>query len=103
MRKFHSEKNGLPYTEIPMRDRDHRPLRITAYLNLVGKLVDQQVKELQQAPFESNTDITRYFEMLPDSPLKDKYSEMIAASDPAVKARMQEDLRKEHMKRKRRR
>ena len=93
VRKFHCEKHGEPYEEIPNSDQDARALRITAYLNLMDRLVRPQVEELQASPFEDGSEITRYFEMLPETPLKRAYDEMLATTDPEAKARMQEDLR----------
>ena len=93
VRKFHCEKHGEPYEEISSREQDARALRITAYLNLVDRLVRPQVAELQASPFEEGSEITRYFEMLPDTPLKRAYDEMLTTTDPEAKARMQEDLR----------
>lgn len=93
MRKFHSEKLGLPYVEIPKSDEDARANRITAYLELLGEVVRGQVGALQASPFESGSEITRYFEMLPDAPLKRSYLEMLTVSDPTQKAKLQEALR----------
>ncbi|MGW8223668.1 MAG: hypothetical protein ACWGP1_16090, partial [Syntrophobacteria bacterium] len=93
VRKFHCEKHGEPYEQITSSNQDARALRITAYLNLVDRLVRPQVEELQASPFEGGSEITRYFEMLPETPLKRAYDEMLATTDPEAKARMQEDLR----------
>ena len=41
MRKHHSERTGQPYEEIPNHAEDHRARRITAYLNLMDRLVDR--------------------------------------------------------------
>ena len=92
MRKFHCEKEGEPYEEISGRDKDIRARRITAYLNLVDLLVGRQVSALQASPFEEGSDITRYYEMLPETPLKQTYEKMLAA-DPRERAPMQDDLR----------
>jgi hypothetical protein len=94
MRKFHAEKAGEPYQAVPSRDRDHRARRITLYLNLINRLVQRQVRVLQSAPFTPGSEITRYFEMLPDTPLKGAYTEMLAESDAVKKSRMQQDLRR---------
>ena len=93
VRKFHCEKHGEPYEEISNRDQDARALRITAYLNLLDRLIRPQVETLQASPFEDGSEITRYFEMLPETPLKRAYGEMLATTEPKAKARMQEDLR----------
>jgi hypothetical protein len=95
VRKFHCEKHGEPYEEISNSNQDARALRITAYLSLVDRLVQQQVMALQASPFEEGSDITRYFEMLPETPLKQAYSEMLAITDGVAKGRMQADLRQQ--------
>ena len=94
MRKFHSEKEGEPYEEITDRDEDSRAKRITAYLNLVDRLVKRQVRVLQAEPFEEGSDITRYYNMLPETPLKHIYREMLATEDSTEKKRLQDNLRR---------
>ncbi len=93
MRRFHSEKAGIPYEEIPSREEDVRARRITAYLNLVDELIQRQVQTLQAAPFEPGSEITRYFEMLPDGPLKQAWRKMLATEDREEQNRLQRDLR----------
>ena len=93
MRKFYCKKEGEPYEEITCRDEDARALRITAYLNLVDRLVRRQVEDLQSSTFEAGGEITRYFEMLPESRLKQTYRDMQATGDLTEKARLQEILR----------
>jgi len=93
MRKYHCEQAGLPYQEIEAREEDSRARRITAYLNLVDTLVRQQVAALRESPFEPGSEITRYFELLPDGAVKDQYNAMLAATDPQAKARLQAELR----------
>lgn len=95
MRKYYCDKHGEHYEEITSRDPDPRARRITAYLNLVDRLVRQQVESLQASPFEKGSEITRYYDMLPETPLKRAYEEMLATSDPAEKYRRQEMLRRE--------
>ena len=94
MRKFYCEKEGEPYEEIADHDEDVRALRITAYLNLLDRLVASQVEALQASPFEANSEITRYYEMLPESPLKQTYRGMLASDDPAAQSRLQDQLRR---------
>ncbi len=93
MRKLHCQRAEEPYEEIKGREEDARARRITAYLNLVDHLVKQQVQALQASPFEPDSDITRYYEMLPESPLKDAYREMLAMESSAEKSKMQDQLR----------
>ena len=93
MRKFHCEKETEPYEPITDRDEDPRARRITAYLNLLDRLVRRQVAALQASPFEPGSDITRYYELLPNSPLKQAYAKMLATTDPVERTRMQDELR----------
>lgn len=93
MRRFHSEQSGEPYEEIRDDEDDVRAQRITAYLNLLDRLVHRQVKELQASPFEPGSEITRYFELLPESPLRRDYLAMLATTDAAERSRMQDRLR----------
>ncbi|MFC1528421.1 hypothetical protein ACFL5B_00780 [Candidatus Latescibacterota bacterium] len=93
MRKFHCEKQNETYEEIADNEDDARARRITAYLDLVDRLVKKQVKELRASPFEKGSDITRYYEMLPETPLKRSYRDMLSSTDPVEKAQMQEELR----------
>ena len=94
-RKFHCEKLGEPYEEITRHVDDYRATRITAYLNFVDRLVGRQVEALQASPFRPDSDITRYYEMLPETPLKSAYYEMHATVDPTEKTRKQDELRRQ--------
>ena len=94
MRKLHCRKAEEPYEEISEKEEDARARRITAYLNLMDRLVRRQVQALQASPFEADSEITRYYEMLPDGPLKHAYSIMLTIADPAEKAREQLRLRR---------
>ena len=93
MRKFHCEKEGEEYVEIGDGDDDSRARRITAYLDLMALLVTRQVHALQAMPFDEGSEITRYFSMLPESPLKRRYTHMLSSDDAKVKAKEQEELR----------
>ena len=93
MRKLYCEKSGEPYKEISNNDEDTRARRITAYLNLIDRLVRRQVKWLQTSPFEVGSQITRYYEMLPETHLKRAYQKMLETDNQAEKSRMQEVLR----------
>ncbi len=93
MRKFHCENEGEPYEEITDSDEDARARRITAYLDLIDLLVQRQFEALKSSPFEKNSEITRYFEILPEIPLKRDYREMLETADRSEKEKMQERLR----------
>ena len=46
MRKFHSQKLGLSFVEIPESDKDARANRISAYLDFVDELVREPVRRI---------------------------------------------------------
>lgn len=94
MRKHYSEKVGESYTPITKYDEDYRAKRITAYLNLVDRIVKKQFAELKASPFEPGSEITKYFDLLPaTSPVKKLYTEMLSVQDEARKKTLQEILR----------
>lgn len=76
MRKFHSEKNNLPYSSIKKGMKDWRARRITSYLNLLDDLIEKDVSRLMNSKFEEGSDITKYFQLLPESNLKHEYLKM---------------------------
>ncbi|MCH7819857.1 MAG: hypothetical protein IIB40_09915 [Candidatus Marinimicrobia bacterium] len=93
MRKYHAERVGEPYEEIPRKSKDSRVRRIREYLNLVHRIVNKEMDSLRKSPFEPDSDITRYYDMLPDSPLKDEYLKMLNEKDLGHRERMQDELR----------
>ena len=95
MRKVHSTATGEPYDEITDDDDDARADRITAYLDLVHLLVDRQIDAMTDQPFETGSDLTFYFEMLPEGPLKTSYRKMLATEDGSERAALETDLRQQ--------
>ncbi len=94
MRKHHAQLNGEPFAPISVREHDYRAKRITAYLNLVGLLVDRQITRLKSSLFEKGSEIARYFEMLPDSsPVKELYNRMLQTADTGKRSSMEDELR----------
>lgn len=84
MREFYCKQSSEEYIHIPIEDVDHRAKRITAYLNLLQRIVDKQVAEMKMEPFEEGQDIVKYFRLLPDSsPVKQLYTEMTKMSGEA--------------------
>jgi hypothetical protein len=82
MREYHSLKNGEAFIPIKKTDADYRAKRITAYLNLVKKLVDDQFGNLRKQSFEAGSELCRYFELLPEtSQLKQGYDLMLEYPD----------------------
>jgi hypothetical protein len=93
MRKFHCERTNRPYEPITHLDKDVRAHRITAYLNLLDELVCEQLEAVRTSPFETNSETTRYYEMLPYTPLKQLYLDMLSEENLVKKAKLQTMLR----------
>ncbi len=82
VREHHSKLNGIEFNPIRKVDNDSRAKRITAYLNLVQQLVENNTENLRNGLFEADNDLTHYFEMLPDeSVLKQEYLTMLLSED----------------------
>lgn len=96
MREYHSHKYDIDFEPIAKSENDYRAKRITAYLNLVDEIVNDQFSQMKHGTFEPGTDISRYFEMLPeDSQLKQGYDLMMEYPDNARKTIFQNILREQ--------
>ena len=96
MREHYSTQHGLEFTPIKKFDDDFRARRITAYLDMMHDLLQDQFSALKASSFEEGSDITTYFTMLPDaSPLKERYQTMLDDSNPTTKQQKQDALRNE--------
>ncbi|MCE5231294.1 hypothetical protein LLG95_17085 [bacterium] len=77
MRRFHCERTGERYEPIADDAEDARARRITSYMNLIDKLVARQVEELRASSFDrEDSDINRYFRLLPETPLKEQWRQL---------------------------
>ena len=63
IRKYYSEKYGLPYFNIPKNEEDGRAKRITAYLDTVWELVQMKMEAIRKQPFFEVNDKKKYFEL----------------------------------------
>ncbi|MGN8068860.1 hypothetical protein [Mucilaginibacter sp. 22184] len=96
MRQYHTQVAGEAFNPILKKEDDARARRITAYLNLVDRLVDQQFEELKALPFEAENDLCRYFNLLPEySRLKQGYDLMWELKDDWQKEHLQGLLKRE--------
>ncbi|MFA6260667.1 MAG: hypothetical protein WC760_04315 [Bacteroidia bacterium] len=94
MREHYAHEYQQPFEAIPDSDIDHRAKRITAYLNLVQYIVTLQVQQLKNQDFEPNSEITNYFELLPDhAPSRILYQRMLETTGDE-QIQLQEELRK---------
>lgn len=81
MREYHT-LNEEEFIPIAKSAPDSREKRITAYLNMVNLMIDQQFEKLKKETFEPGNDICRYFELLPESSqLKQGYDLMMEYPD----------------------
>ena len=93
MRQFYTEKRKETFVPINPKEIDFRSKRITAYLNLLKKMVDEQFEDLKKQSFDDGTDLNRYFKLLPDtSALKSKYQQMLSKQDRIVVSALQQEL-----------
>ncbi|GEO05031.1 hypothetical protein AAE02nite_26950 [Adhaeribacter aerolatus] len=94
MREYYSRLNEEPFTPIGTDQEDFRARRVTAYLNLLDKLVLAQTENLRRQPFTPESDLTKYFTLLPDtSPVKAQYLQMLQLSNPEEIKQAEDALR----------
>ena len=94
MREFHATKSSKNFYPISSKSPDYRAMRITAYLNLLKEIVDDQFDCLKRSEFVEGSEISKYFNLLPsESSLKELYNRMLATSDKKYKESLQSELR----------
>ena len=96
MREHYCREFGKPFIPIDRKSPDGRAHRIRAYLDLVNETVSELVESVRSMPFLPGSDICRYFELLPNGPLRSSYVDMVACRTKAEKNRLQAYLR-EHV------
>ncbi len=94
MREFYCNKIHKPFQAVPKDAVDGRASRLTSYLNLINEMVKKKLEELKKASFEKGSELTKYFELLPDfSDLKKEYNRMMEENDSSVIEKIQHWLR----------
>ena len=93
VREHYCKKLNLAYTPIANKDEDSRARRIEAYLNMMHDEIDRQFAALKASPFVVGSEITRYFNLLPDGELKAKYDKMLTEKDADKQTVLQSELR----------
>jgi hypothetical protein len=82
------------FIPIGKNEEDYRAKRVTAYLNLVQKIVSTQINKIKNEEFTAGSEIVKYFEMLPDnSNLKKTYLEFNKTVDLSRKLKLEKYLR----------
>ncbi len=96
MRKHYYPLINEPYFPISTKEENYREKRITDYLNLVSRIISEQIDKLKSSVFENGSDIVKYFEMLPeDGRLKQLYRQLTGTTDIAEKEKLVEILKSE--------
>ena len=81
LRKYYSELNDIYYDEIKNNTVDYRADRITAYLDVVNKIVSDKFDEFTTSTKDKFEEVKKYFEMLPDSSdVKREFNKLIENS-----------------------
>ncbi|MFD2512507.1 hypothetical protein ACFSRY_01400 [Pontibacter locisalis] len=94
MRAYYSQQYFLPYQPITAKEEDYRARRITACLDMIDEIVKLQMQQLQQEEFVPESELTKYFLLLPEqSPLKMLYRQMLHSEDEDTRLLLQNELR----------
>jgi hypothetical protein len=95
MREAYCKEFNRPFEPIDKKSADSRAKRITAYLNLVQDIVQDKTSTIRNQAFDPESDICRYFELLPENSIqKLAYLDMLATEDVCQKFIKQGNLRK---------
>ena len=94
LREFYYGQLNLEFTAIGKKEEDFRAKRITDYLNLVNRMVQRKFEEIKSQNFEEDSELSKYFLLLPDaSPLKQKYLQMLTETNARKKVEIQQELK----------
>ena len=66
MRELYSGEFNISFQPISDKIDDFRAKRITAYLNLMDKIVREKFEELKNSVLKEDGELKKYIEMLPD-------------------------------------
>lgn len=94
MREIHCARENEAYVPITANENDYRARRITAYLDLLERVVKKQVNKMKMESFDEDSDLVKYFELLEDvSPMKKLYQAMRNERSPQAQLFMRRFLR----------
>ncbi|WP_044233484.1 hypothetical protein [Haliscomenobacter hydrossis] len=94
MRRYYCRNTDRHYEPITTKEPDYRAKRITAYLNLMNAIVEEQMQKMRTEAFVEGNEIVQYFDMLPeDSPLRKSYLDMVKCTNEEEHLAMQHYLR----------
>lgn len=94
MRKVHSVNENKAYEPISAKDVDRRSKRIGSYLNLMNEIVEEQIARIKLENFTEDSDLTKYFKLLPEHTIAKKlYNQMLMMDEPQFKEGLAQDLK----------
>lgn len=83
MRSHYYKQRNESYIPISVKEDDYRAKRITDYLNLVNRIVQEQIETVRISAFEVGSEISKYMEMLPArSEIRQMYERMMVSPEP---------------------
>jgi hypothetical protein len=93
IRKYYCQKYNLDFLEIPRWSPEARAKRITAYLDVVQKIVRLKIEEIKKQPFFQQNEKSNYFSMLPESsPIKQLYQKLMQMKGHVDSAKLEKEL-----------
>ncbi len=92
IRAHYCEQFGLPYERISNNAQDARACRVSAYLDLMGQLVDIKLNEFKAQPLQPGTDKAKYFELLPECNLKQQYQQYLNMGSGQARTQLEQSL-----------
>lgn len=73
LRCYHSEKRGIKTEPVDKSTEDARAERIRGTLNFYHDAISEDIEKLRSSSIDDNPDVRRYFEMLPECELRNRY------------------------------
>lgn len=95
LRAYYSKQHNLPYQEIEKYSPDARANRISAYLNMVKYLVDQQIRHIKRANWLEDEHAIQYFRLLPEGELKQLFNTWLALNPSKEKDSLTEIIKEQ--------
>ncbi len=93
LREMYCKENNLEYEAEDLSNSEARSNIIRKYLNLMNDLVNAKFDKLKKSDFTESSEITKYFELLPENnELKQLYNNMLVA-EGNEKIELQKTLR----------
>lgn len=95
LRAYYYKQHNLPYQEIEKYSPDARANRISAYLNMVKYLVDQQIRHIKRANWLKDEHAIQYFRLLPEGELKQLFNTWLALNPSKEKDSLTEIIKEQ--------